>query len=152
MGHLARDLRLSGPTHGCPPISFLPVHDTWYPWYKISSAAPECLASELCPNVLDLPVLEKLPSALSNLRSTCHVLPGSSRVLNDSGRVSSSFLKMWIGAPIRSSPRLPYQISPRIDSVVKPCFSNVDSLLNLKTSDQNSHQKLLSTFIFYTWA
>jgi hypothetical protein len=64
MGHLARVFRLSGPTHGWPPVPFLQVHDTWYPWYQISLATLECLASELYPNELDLPILVKLPSAL----------------------------------------------------------------------------------------
>jgi hypothetical protein len=47
-----------------PPVPFLQVNDTWYPWYQISSATPECLASEPYPNVLDLPILAKFPSAL----------------------------------------------------------------------------------------
>jgi hypothetical protein len=84
VGHQARVLRPSGSTHGGPPYPFLRVHDSWYPWYQISSAAPECLASEVSPNVLDLPVSAKLPSALSDLGLTHRVLLGSGRVINDS--------------------------------------------------------------------
>jgi hypothetical protein len=84
MGHLVRVFRPSGPTHGWPPVSFLRVHDTWYPWYLISSAAPECLASELYPNELNLHVLTKLPSALLNLKLIRRVLLDSGRVLIDS--------------------------------------------------------------------
>jgi hypothetical protein len=97
MCHPARVLRPSGLTLGCSPVPFLWVLDTWYPWYQISSAAPECLASELPSNVLDLPVLAKLPSALSDLRLTHWVLLGFGWVPNDSDRVSSSFLKTQIG-------------------------------------------------------
>jgi hypothetical protein len=50
-----------------PPVPFLRVQEMWYPWYQISLAALECLASELYPSVLDLPVLVKLPSALLGL-------------------------------------------------------------------------------------
>jgi hypothetical protein len=63
MGHLARVLRPSGPIHGSPPVPFLRVQEMWYPWHQILSVAAECLASELYPNVLDLPVLVKLSSA-----------------------------------------------------------------------------------------
>jgi hypothetical protein len=56
-------------------------------------SSPECLASELYPNVLDIPVSTKLPSALLGLRLTHRVLPSSGRVLNDSDQVSSIFLK-----------------------------------------------------------
>jgi hypothetical protein len=90
----------------------------WYPWYQISSVALECLASKLYPNVLDLPISAKMSSALLDIRLTHQVLPGSGRVLNDSSQVSSSLLKMWIGALSRCSPRLPYQISQRINSGV----------------------------------
>jgi hypothetical protein len=44
---LACVLRLSGLTHGRPPVPFDRVQETWYPWHKTLSAAPECLASEL---------------------------------------------------------------------------------------------------------
>jgi hypothetical protein len=47
MGLLARVLSPSGLTIGRPPVPFYRVHETWYPWYQTSSAAPECLASEL---------------------------------------------------------------------------------------------------------
>jgi hypothetical protein len=84
-----------------PLVPFFWVHDTWYPWYQISSASLECLASKLSPNVLDFPVSAKLLSALSDLRLTRWVLLGSGQVLNDSDWVSSSFLKMWIGTRSR---------------------------------------------------
>jgi hypothetical protein len=87
-----------------PSVSLLRVHDMWYPWYKILSAAPECLTSEFYPNELDLPVPAKLLSDLPDLRLIHRVLPGFGRVLNDSDRVSSSPLKTRIGAPIRCSP------------------------------------------------
>jgi hypothetical protein len=87
-----------------PPIPFHRVHDTWYPWDQMSSAAPDCLASELYPNEPNLPVLAKLPSALPELKLVCWVLPDSSRVLNDSDLVFASPLKTQIGAPIRCSP------------------------------------------------
>jgi hypothetical protein len=111
-------------------------------------SSPECLASELYP---DLPVLVKLLSALHDLRLIYRVLPSSGQVLNDSDRVSSIVLKTSIGAPIRCSPRLPYQISSRIDLGVKPFFLNADSLLDPKTHDQNSRRKLHSAFIFHKW-
>jgi hypothetical protein len=47
MGLLAYVLRLSRPTHGRPPVPFDRVQETWYPWHKTLSVAPECLASEL---------------------------------------------------------------------------------------------------------
>jgi hypothetical protein len=47
---------------------FYQVQETWYQWYQISSAIPECLASELYPDVLDLPILAKLSSALLGLK------------------------------------------------------------------------------------
>jgi hypothetical protein len=69
MGHLARVLRLSGPTHGTP-----------LPWILSSESMrrgthgtrshlqpPECLARELSLNVLDLPILVKMLSALPDL-------------------------------------------------------------------------------------
>jgi hypothetical protein len=89
--------------------------------------------SDLYPIELDLPISAMLLSALLDLRPTHQVPADSGRVLNDSDRVSSGLLKMQIGAPIRCCPRLPYQISSRIDSGVKYFFSNVDSLLDPKT-------------------
>jgi hypothetical protein len=47
MGLMAHVLKLSGPTHGSPPVPFHRVQEMWYPWYQILSAAPEFLASEL---------------------------------------------------------------------------------------------------------
>jgi hypothetical protein len=85
----------------CPPIPFLRVQETWYPWYQISSIAPECLASKLYYDELDLPVLVKLSSALPGLKLVCRVLLGSGRVLNDSDQVPSSPLKTQIGASNR---------------------------------------------------
>jgi hypothetical protein len=67
-----------------PPVPFLRVQKIWYPWYQISSATPECLASELYPDELDLPVLAKLSSALPSLKLVRRVLLGSNRVLKDS--------------------------------------------------------------------
>jgi hypothetical protein len=110
---------------------------------------PECLASELPPNVLNLPVLVKLPSALFDIRLTRRVLLGPGQVLNNSDRVSSIFLKTRIGAPIRCSLRLPYQISPRIDSSVKPCFSNADSLLDPKARDKNLYKIFFLLLLLY---
>jgi hypothetical protein len=88
----------SGLTHGRSPVPFVQVHDMWYPWYQISSATPECLASELYLIEPDLPALAKFPSALPELKLSRRVLRGSGQVLNDSDRVSSSLLKTRIGA------------------------------------------------------
>jgi hypothetical protein len=38
-----------------PPVPFHQLQEMWYPWYQTSSAAPECLASEL-----GLPVIGKV--------------------------------------------------------------------------------------------
>jgi hypothetical protein len=88
---------------------------------QISSASVECLASELYYDELDLPVLAKLRSALPSLKLFHWVLLGSGQVLNDSDWIPSSPLKTRIGA-LRCSPRLPYQIPPRIYSGVKLCM------------------------------
>jgi hypothetical protein len=67
----------------------------------------------------DPPTLAKLPNALFHIEITHWVLFGSSRVLNDFDWVPPNLIKTRIGAPNRCSPRLPYQISSRIDSGVK---------------------------------
>jgi hypothetical protein len=84
-----------------PPVPFLRNHDTWYPWYQISLAAPECLARELYPDEPDPPVPVKLLSAPPDSKLVRRVLPDTGRVPNDSDRVSSSPLKTRIGAPSR---------------------------------------------------
>jgi hypothetical protein len=55
-------------------LSIKTRYDTWYLWYQISSAAPDCLASKLYYDELDLPVLVKLPSALPGLKLVRRVL------------------------------------------------------------------------------
>jgi hypothetical protein len=37
MDLLARAFRISGPTHGCPPVPLSRVPETWYLWYQTSS-------------------------------------------------------------------------------------------------------------------
>jgi hypothetical protein len=74
MGLVARVFRLSGPTHGCPPCSFPLTPGGVVPMVPdlISSHPPsECLASELHPYVLDLPVFMKLASVLPGPKLVC---------------------------------------------------------------------------------
>jgi hypothetical protein len=86
-----------------PAVPFLQVHDTCYPWYRISLVAPKCLANKLYPNERNLPALAKLSSALPDFKLIHRVLPDSSPILIDSARVSSCPLKMRIGAPSRAT-------------------------------------------------
>jgi hypothetical protein len=67
MGLLAHVLRLSGPTHGRPPCSFLPSLGDMVPVVPNLVSSPECLASKLNPSQPDLPSLVKLSRALSDL-------------------------------------------------------------------------------------
>jgi hypothetical protein len=83
-GHLAHVLRPSGMTHGRPPYSFPLSPGHVVPMVPDLISSPECLASELHPNVLDLPILAKVPSALPSLKLAHRVLLGSGRVQNDS--------------------------------------------------------------------
>jgi hypothetical protein len=84
MGHLAYVLSTSGLTHGRPPYSFPPRLGDVVPIVPYLINSPEYLASKLYPNLLGLPILAKLLSALPGLKLVRRVILDSSRVLNNS--------------------------------------------------------------------
>jgi hypothetical protein len=94
----------------------------------------------------DLPILAKLPSALFNLEQLIefYLAPIECEMaLTESHQV----LKILIGAPIRCSLRLSYQISPGIDLGVKFCCCFECRLLFLLLFDLGIRDEILYILI-----